>query len=65
MSPATTKVSEREAALKAYQACASEAERAELYWRMPLLQEIFSAATHPKAGGARKTVETKETRRIL
>lgn len=65
MSAETIKVSEREAALKAYQGCGSDAERAELYWGRPVLQEIFSAATHPKGGGARKAVETKETRRIL
>jgi len=42
---------ERARALAAYRACATEAERAELYWATPILQEIFSAVTHPAPAG--------------
>jgi len=38
----------RETALKAYQACKTDEERAVLYHSQPVLREILSAVTHPK-----------------
>lgn len=60
------KLTERQKALAAYRACATEAERAALYWSTPILREIISEGTHPPQQARPAAPETTvKTERML